>query len=172
MEDNQRKVLLDWMRKIHQNEYAHRFQSLAWNDWHYIFSVSALIGGVIIGALSAFNEIEIPLKYSILAFLGLIVALCSGLQTFLKPQELAEEHKQTSGKYESLRHRIEFLLQFENNTETVSIETEKVRKEWDNINSLNTWERIYRKARNKVKDFDKYPEELSFLDTLKKNNHN
>ena len=30
MTDEQRKMLLDWMRKVHQLEYAHRFESIKW----------------------------------------------------------------------------------------------------------------------------------------------
>ena len=167
MENKQQLLLLDWMRKIHQNEYAHRFQSTSWSNVHYILGIISLLGGAIIASLSALCEFESPYKNAILAIVGLIVAICAGLLTFLKPQELSEKHKHTSARYEQLRHRIEFLLTFDYNDPQLKSKTENLKADWDEVDSLNVWEFIFKKAKNKVKGFEKYPVELSFLDSQK-----
>ena len=46
--DKQKRVLLDWMRKIHQLEYAHRFESLKWANAHKWIGISAFVLSLII----------------------------------------------------------------------------------------------------------------------------
>jgi uncharacterized membrane protein YgaE (UPF0421/DUF939 family) len=163
MKDKQQLLLLDWMRKIHQNEYAHRFQSTSWSNVHYLLGVTSLLGGTIIAALSSFCEFEGTYKNSIIAIVGLLIAICSGLITFLKPQEASEKHKHTSSRYEQLRHRTEFLLTFEDDDDKLKEKVEALKQDWDEIDSLNVWEYIFTKAKKKVNSFDKYPTELSFI---------
>ena len=38
-----------------------------------------------------------------------------------------------------------------------------IREEWENLDNVNASEKNYRKAKSKVKGFNKYPEELGFL---------
>lgn len=169
MNNEQEILLLDWMRKIHQLEYAHRFESLKWNDWNYWLGIPSLIIGSVIGAVSAFCDIENTIKNVILSFGGIIIAILTGLQTFLKPQELSEKHKIVSSNYEKIRHQIEYLIVFEKENNVISIEIEKIRNEWNSIETLNASESNFIKAKKRVEKFEKYPKELGFLKDQKNN---
>jgi len=166
MKDNQRLMLLDWMRKIHQLEYAHRFESVRWSKWNYKLGIPALIIASIVGAVSGFKELDETAKNIITATGGVSAAILTGLQTFLKPQEHSEKHKSTSSVYEKLRHRIEFLLQFETDMEKIKLEVEKIRNDWNGIDALNVADSNFKDAKNRVNGFRKYPKELGFLDTI------
>lgn len=164
MKEQTRKLILDWMRKIHTMEYANRFQSISWKKTNLWLGIPALILGVLIAAvpkvdaLSGFVSTIIPIG-------GLLIAILTGLQTFLKPTEKAEAFRKMSVRYEELRHKVELLLQVE--TE-VAAQTglEKIRKDWAGIDSLNVSNKRFADAKTKVKGFNKYPEELGFLDNI------
>jgi hypothetical protein len=62
MKDNQRKMILDWMRKIHQLEYAHRFESLKWSRIHNVVGYT-MFGLSTIIAFS-YRMPPLPIKYT------------------------------------------------------------------------------------------------------------
>ena len=97
MEINQKKVVIDWMRKIHTLEYGHRFQSLRWTRINFWLGFPSLILATVIGTVSAIpNENHCIPKEFIASLGGIIVAILTGLQTFLKPTESAEKHRASS----------------------------------------------------------------------------
>ena len=173
--DKQRRVLLDWMRKIHQLEYAHRFESLKWSKTHKWIGISAFILSLIIAFSFRFPGVEVTtyenlpffLKQNFfVAFGATCVAILSGLQTFLKPNEKAVLHQTTGSNYEKLRHRIELILNFEYSEWELKRRTELIKEEWEGLDAINVSEKNFMKGKNKAKSFNKYPEELSFLDTI------
>jgi hypothetical protein len=164
MDESKKKMILDWMRKIHTLEYAHRFESVDWQRTNYWLGVPALIIAAIVAALASMCEIKDEIYTKMLLAVGSIcVAILTGLQTFLKPSELAQKHRAASATYENLRHKIEYLLQFRPNAYNLDAELEKIRTEWMQIDSLNSSMKNFNKAKTKVKEFAKYPDELSFL---------
>lgn len=167
MNKKHQEVLLDWMRKIHQLEYAHRFESMDLNKWNYRLGIPALLLGAIIGSVSVIDTWSGITKDIFLSTSGIIVALLSGFQTFVKPQELAEKHKTISSHYEQLRHKIELLLNSESNNESIEAKMEEILREWNNIDAESVSEKIYQQAKEKVKKYQKYPEELGFLESQK-----
>ena len=164
MNDTQKKMLLDWMRKIHQLEYAHRFESMNWNKWNYYFGVPSIIIAAIVGAISGICDIDTTLKNVVISIAGVIVAVLTGLQTFLKPQEQSEKHKLSSTTYEKLRHKLEYLMQFETDPNKIMVEAEKIRNDWQSVESLNVSDSNFLAAKKKVNGFNKYPDELGFLE--------
>lgn len=165
MTENQKKMLLDWMRKIHQMEYAHRFESMSWNKWNYWLGVPAIIIAAVVGAVSGMCEINEVYKNMAISFAGIVIAILAGLQTFLKPQEYTEKHKAVSSSYEKLRHKLEFLLQFETDPNQIKVEAEKIRDEWNGYETLNVTDYNFKLAKDRIKSLNKYAEELSFLET-------
>ena len=167
MNKKQQEVLLDWMRKIHQLEYAHRYESMDLNKWNYRLGIPALLLGAIIGSVGVINAWNGVTKDIFLSTAGIIVALLSGFQTFVKPQELAEKHKTISSNCEQLRHKIELLLNSETNNEDTEAKLEVILREWNNIDAESVSEKFFLQAKEKVKKFQKYPEELGFLESHK-----
>lgn len=172
MTDEKRKMILDWMRKIHQLEYANIYQSIYWSNMEKAIGISAFALSTFIACSYRFPGLE-PEKFAKLPFilkhefmiplLTTIVAVLTGLQTFLKPGEKSESHRKLGNNYEKLRHKIEpvltgNLLEYELNQKI-----ESIRKEWENMEYLNVSPANFDKGKKRVKSLNKYPEELGFL---------
>jgi hypothetical protein len=88
MDEKLRRMLFDWMRKIHQLEYAHCYQSIFWANLEKWIGISAFIISTIVAFLYRFPKLEIAwFQDYLLPFVLLIVAVLTGIQTFLKPRE-------------------------------------------------------------------------------------
>ncbi|SHG16426.1 SLATT domain-containing protein [Flagellimonas flava] len=175
MNEFQRKMLLDWMRKVHQLEYAHRFESIKWVKFHERIGYGAFVLSIIIAFSFRFPEVDaktfegLPffLKQNFfVAFASTVVALLTGLQTFLKPNEKAEQHKNTGSNYERLRHRIEFILTTPFSKTETKNRIELIKEEWENLDAINVSDKNFGKGKDKVKTFGKYPKELDFLEDV------
>lgn len=167
MNENLRRMLLDWMRKIHQLEYAHCYQSIFWSTFEKWIGITAFIISTIVAFSYRFPKLEIPwVQDYLLPFVLLIVAILTGLQTFLKPSEKAENHKRIGFNYEKMRHSIELILNTNMTDENRTREIEIIKNEWADLKSVYVSNRKFKKGKKTVKDLKKYPEELSFLDTI------
>lgn len=167
MDESLRRMLLDWMRKIHQLEYAHCYQSIFWSTFEKWIGITAFIISTIVAFSYRFPKLEIPwVQDYLLPFVLLIVAILTGLQTFLKPSEKAENHKRIGFNYEKMRHSIELILNTNMTDENRTREIEIIKNEWADLKSVYVSNRKFKKGKKTVKDLKKYPEELSFLDTI------
>lgn len=164
MTDQTRKLILDWMRKIHTMEYANRFQSITWKNTNLWLGIPSLIIGVLIAAVPKLDAVS-EFVGTIIPIGGLLIALLTGLQTFLKANEKAEAFRKMSVRYEELRHKVELLIQVESEV-AAQAGLEKIRKDWAGIDSLNVSNKHFKEAKEKVKGFNKYPEELGFLENV------
>lgn len=172
MKDVQRKMILDWMRKIHQLEYAHRFESLKWEKRRFITGILAFSISTIIAFSFRFPKVE-PILFDQLpliihhnyfvAIASFVVAILTGYQTFTKPNEKALTHKNTGSSYEKLRHRIEFVLTSEFSDWELNKRIEMIKEEWEGLDAINVSEKYFNEGKKKVKSFKKYPKELDFL---------
>lgn len=157
-------MLLDWMRKIHQLEYAHCFQSLYFSKIERRIGVWAFVLSTVVAFTYRFPFVSLPwIKEYVLPTLLFIVAILTGYQSFIKPGEKAETHRKLGLEYERLRHKIETILTSQINSPSISQLVDETKANWDSINTLYVNERHYTKAKIKVKSFKKYPEELGFL---------
>jgi hypothetical protein len=171
----QEKMILDWMRKIHQLEYAHRYESLQWIMRHKIIGISAFALSTIIAFSYRFPKVDIDtyerLPFFIkqdffVAFSATAVAILTGLQTFLKPNEKAELHKNTGSGYEKLRHKIELILTTQHSDWELKNKIESIKDEWEGLDAINVTNRNFEQGKKKVRSFKKYPKELDFLDDV------
>jgi hypothetical protein len=172
MTEPQRKMILDWMRKIHQLEYAHRFESLKWEKRRYITGILAFSISTIIAFSFNFPKVEPETLVLLPAFLhhnyfiaiaSFIVAMLTGYQTFTKPNEKALTHKNTGSSYEKLRHRIEFVLTTEFQEWELKKRIEMIKEEWEGLDAINVSKKYFDEGKKKVQSFNKYPKELDFL---------
>ncbi len=157
-------MLLDWMRKIHQLEYAHCFQSLYYNKVERRTGFWTFALSTIVAFTYRFPFINYPyIKEYVLPTLLFIVALMTGYQSFIKPGEKAETHRKLGLEYERIRHQIETILTSGLSPSNIDDSIIQVKSNWDSLNTLYVNERHYTAAKLKVKSFQKYPEELAFL---------
>ncbi|ADB36127.1 SLATT domain-containing protein [Spirosoma linguale] len=159
-------LLLDWMRKIHQLEYAHCYQSLFYTNLEKRIGLSSFILTTTVAFTYRFPFINYPwLKEYILPLLAFIVAILTGYQTFIKPGEKSETHRKLGLEYEKIRHDIEplYLLASDPQNPELEIRTKEIKSKWDSLNTLYVNEFYYKKAKEKVKSFNKYPKELDFI---------
>ncbi|OOV19250.1 SLATT domain-containing protein [Flavobacterium sp. LM4] len=170
--DQKKTMLLDWMRKIHQLEYAHCFQSLYYSKLEKRIGISAFVLSTLVAFSYRFPAVEnicfntyffFLKKEYLLPFILLVVALLTGLQTFLKPNEKAENHRKIGLEYEKIRHNIEIVLTKEQTETEIDLRIKEVKKKWDVLNTVYVDDKYFAQGKEKVKSFKKYPKELSFL---------
>lgn len=172
MTEIQRKMLLDWMRKIHQLEYAHRYESIKWEKRRYITGLGAFILSTIIAFSFRFPKLSAD-TYELLpiflhhnyfiAITSFIIAILTGYQTFTKPNEKALTHKNIGSNYEKLRHRVEYVLTTEFQEWELKKRIEMIKEEWEGLDAINVSKKYFEEGKQKVKSFNKYPKELDFL---------
>jgi hypothetical protein len=174
--EKKKTMLLDWMRKVHQLEYAHCYQSEYYRKIEKRIGISAFVLSTMVAFSYKFPEIKNEWfntylffldKDYFLPFLLFIVALFTGLQTFLKPNEKSDIHRKLGLEYEKIRHTIEITLTKEESELNIDRDILKIKKSWDSMNTIYVMERYFAEAKNKVKKFEKYPKELSFLEDVK-----
>lgn len=159
-------LLLDWMRKIHQLEYAHCYQSLSYSRIEKWIGISSFLLTTIIAFTYRFPFINYPwVKEYLLPLIAFIVAILAGYQAFIKPGEKSETHRKLGLEYEKIRHEIEPLYLRASDPQYPELEarTDKIKITWDSMNTLYVNECYYQQAKDKVKSFNKYPKELDFI---------
>lgn len=176
MTDKQHKMMLDWMRKIHQLEYAHRYESLYYSRFEKVVGISAFVVTTLVAFSYRFPSVEPDTFDSLPFFLkhnffvpmaSTIAAILTGLLTFLKPSERSETHKKTGSSYEKLRHRIELIItSAELSDKEFSKKMASIKEDWDSLDAINVSNKYFLEGKSKVKSFKKYPKELSFLDDV------
>lgn len=164
---NQKELmLLDWMRKIHQLEYAHCFQSLYYSKVEKCIGISAFVLSTAVAFTYRFPFIGYPcVKEYVLPMILFIVAILTGYQSFIKPGEKSETHRKLGIEYEKIRHEIETILTGKLNDPKLDTLISTVKSKWDSLNTLYVNQRHYDDAKSKVKSFNKYPKELEFIKT-------
>lgn len=163
--EQQKKLILDWTRKIHTLEYAHRYESLSKDSLNLWLGVPSIIIAALISALPSLALPSFPEFKSYLVFIGSIgacaVAVMGGLQTFIKPSELAEKHRFYSTIYEDLRHRLELILLSDNSSsEQLTEKLNQLKAEWDRLHTPNVSAINWAKAKQQVTRLKTYPEAL------------
>lgn len=162
---NQKELmLLDWMRKIHQLEYAHCFQSLYYSKIERLIGIGAFVLSTVVAFAYRFPFVNYLLvKEYILPLILFIVAILTGYQSFIKPGEKAETHRKLGLEYEKIRHKIETIITGKLNDQNLDNYINEVKGKWDSLNTLYVNKRHYDTAKAKVKSFNKYPKELDFI---------
>lgn len=176
MTEEQKNMLLDWMRKVHQLEYAHRYESLFWSNVHFWVGLSAFGLSLFIAFSFRFpsvdsetfeNLIWIGRHSNFVAIGSTLVALLAGYQTFTKPSEKSELHRITGSNYEKLRHNIEMVITSGCSGREYNKKLKQIKLEWDSLDAINVGPRYFNRGKEMAKSFKKYPEELGFLATRK-----
>jgi len=175
MTEERKKMILDWMRKVHQLEYAHRYQSINYVKIERCLGISAFVITTLIAfsyrfpkvGPETFQRLPFVVKHEFFVpFTSFLAAVLTGLITFLRPNERSETHKKTGSNYEKLRHRIELLITSQLGDSDVDKELNEIKKEWDSLDAINVADRFFVKGKEKVKSFNKYPKELDFLEDI------
>lgn len=173
MNQCQRKMIIDWMRKIHQLEYAHCYQSVWYSKLDTYLGLSAFALTTIVAFVYRFPDINSELvqnynlgflkkEYSV-PFLSLLAALATGFLAFLKASEKASLHQKIGMSYEMLRHEIEIFLTSATTSEVAEVEIKRIEKAWNDLNTAYLSNKNFKKGKETIKMLNKYPEPLSFL---------
>jgi uncharacterized membrane protein YgaE (UPF0421/DUF939 family) len=162
MDKGKQNVVLDWIRKIHILEHAHRLESIHWKNVNLMFGIPALIISAIVAPINAIEETSICLTIST-TIAGVVVAILVGLQTFLKPGQIGEQHRQASNTFEKLRHKFEYIYEFEEDEKILDSEVNKLRETWGEIDQLNVSQNNFKEASKWIEDSKKYPESFTLV---------
>jgi uncharacterized membrane protein YgaE (UPF0421/DUF939 family) len=157
MDKKKQNVVLDWMRKIHLLEHAHRLESIQWKKRNNWLGIPSLIIASLIAPIGGIDALKGCFLMNLISILGgVLVAILVGLQTFLKPSEIAEKHRQTSNTFEKLRHKLEYIFEFAGDNE-IDAEIDKIRTQWEKIDQLNVSQSNFKKAAEWIDKSNKYP---------------
>lgn len=156
--EQQKNLALDWTRKIHTLEYAHRYESLDKQNLNLAFGIPAIIISALISTKILNLTGQSECTQIITGAGAAIVAILTGLQTFLKPGEIAEKHRTSSVTYEDLRHRLEILLATDNlDSATLLDKLNQLKAEWSRLHTPNVSTKNWLKAKAQVKSLEAYP---------------
>jgi hypothetical protein len=161
----QKLLALDWMRKIHTLEHAHRIESRHLNTFSEILSWSMVgIPAIISGLLFYLNKLTDSKEYLILwvAILSGISVLIGTINKVIKPSDLSEKHRLNSQKFEHLRHKLEKIVVF-NNDESLDLVLSEIQSEWEELTLYNVKEKNFKQASKMIQIMKIYPEKFSFL---------
>ena len=162
---------MDWARKVHQLEYAHCYESLLYSNINNVIGILTLIITSMVAATYQFPAISAKEYQSLPAILkqdyfvatfSSITVIFTAILTLLRPGEKAEKHRTLGNEYEKIRHEFEKILTYDLSDFSIEHKAEQTKLRWDDINTLYVNRHNYSRAKRKVKDFNKYPEELSF----------
>lgn len=163
-------LLLDWMRKLHQLEYAHCFQSLYYTNLEKWIGISSFALTTVVAFTYRFPFVNfLWVKEYILPLIAFIVAILTGYQAFIKPGEKSETHRKLGLEYEKIRHDAEQLYLYISDLQTIELDLKlkEIKRKWDGLNTIYVNESYYKQAKDKVKSFNTYPKELNFIQELK-----
>lgn len=163
------------MRKIHQLEYAHRYESIYWEKFDNWTGLTAFGLSTFIAFTYQFPAME-PAAYAKLCILfkssffvpfgSTVVAVLTGVQIFLKPSDKSNLHRSAGHTYEILRHRIEKILTSEYSESKINERIDTIQKEWEDVNPPSVKPRHFIAGKKEVNKLNKYPEPLPFLDDI------
>ena len=165
MKSSQKLLILDWLRKVHKLEWAHRFESQKWKKTNFILGITSLVLASIVSMVPNLPGVESDLVKIIVPIVSGVVAIISGLQTFLKPSEISEKFRTKSDELEALRHHIEEMLEFSDENESQEDRNQKletIRTKWSKIGSLNASDKNFQKAGHRIDALNRYPKHLTF----------
>jgi hypothetical protein len=160
MNEVQRRLVLDWMRKVHRLEYAHRYASLTKERLNWWLGIPAAVISSVIAAQVTAPWLPNERVQAAIGLGATLIAILVGLQTFLKPSEASEKHRSASAAYEDLRHRLELILSFEESPKKVVEELARLKAEWDRLETPNVSARAWRRAKEQLDKIGTYPEAL------------
>lgn len=161
----QKLLALDWMRKIHTLEHAHRMESRYLNTFSEILSWSMVgIPAIISGLTFYLNKLPDSKEDLILwvAILAGISVLLGTINKVIKPSDLSEKHRLNSQKFEHLRHKLEKYIVF-NNDERLDLVLSNIQSDWEDLTLYNVKEKNFERASNMIRKMKIYPENLAFL---------
>lgn len=175
MNESQRKMLLDWLRKVHQLEYAHRYESLDWARLSRPVEIAALSIATVVAFSYQFPTVTLEEHASLPAIVrhevfvplaSLAVALLTAVSTLLRPCDKADFHRSIGAAYEALRHDLEAIITRNPRADDIPEALAPWKARWDGMEAPNVSQRNFRKGKERAYSLNKYPEELSFLEDL------
>lgn len=103
------ELLQNWYFRAKRSQLAHRFAAKELSRLHLLMGALAVVLSTIAGT-SIFASLEKELSgYGriVVGILSLVVALLSGLQTFLRLDDLSSKHQRADASFSAIRGQIE-----------------------------------------------------------------
>jgi hypothetical protein len=160
LNDDQWALVMDWMRKLHTLEYAHRYESIRGGRLNLTLGVPVVATSALSSAQVAMPGLDSTLAQALVGSGAAVVGVLAALLTFLKPAEVAEKHRAASFQYEALRHRLEFLLTFNQESNDLVPKLSRLKEEWEALKTPNVTTRTWTRAKARVTEVGTYPESL------------
>ncbi len=153
-------LVLDWMRKLHTLEYAHRYESMRAERTNLMLGIPVVVASALAGVQAAVPGLDSTLARVLGGLGAAAVGVLAALLTFFKPAEVAEKHRAASFQYESLRHRLEFLLTFARESNDITAELARLKEDWEALATPNVSSGTWTRAKAQVTRLGTYPEQL------------
>jgi hypothetical protein len=166
-------MAIDWMRKVHQLEYANRYASLFWARLSRPIEFLALAIATVVAfsyqfpriSAAEYAELTPVLRQEVFVPLAsLIVALLTAITAFVRPQDKAETYRRAAEGYEKLRHDLELILTEDPAASDAPAALKAWKSRWESLDAPNVGPTFFLRGKQKVTSLSKYPVELGFLE--------
>ena len=150
-------LLEDWHRRAQESQFAH-FGAANWlSRCHLLLGVpavmlSAIVGTTIFATLQEQSNLYLQI---VIGLVSLIAASVVALQTFLKLEERAENHRTAGAAYGAIRRQIQQILYSSGGENELDI-VNKIRSRLDDLalESPKVSERIWNKTEKKLAKYN------------------
>lgn len=154
---NLKNRLIDELDRIEEDALhsmkGHYNASARWRFWHLILGIANVIFSVIAG-ITAFSQLDTLIKYA-----TIIVAILTGLTTFLECSQKAENHKTSGHSFLRIKNKARYLKEVKSemlDEKDFETSVNELLEQKDELNSasLAIPEFAYNKAKKDIKNGD------------------
>ena len=114
MDDNSKKLLLEWQRRVREHRTVHYEASKHYERRNLFLGIPVVVLTTVVGTsvFAALGKSVNPAAQIAVGLCSVIAAIFAGLQTFLRYAERAEKHRVVAVRYGALNREFEQLLAF------------------------------------------------------------
>lgn len=136
--EQQIELLLHWARNAKRAQFAHYRMADLYTKRYRLIGLSITVITVISGSsvLADFSKQFPNLEEAIKLLIGLSVLLAgamSGIQTFLRLDEVAAKHRSAGGSYSALKRHLDQVLAISKSKDIVESEFNELRTKFDDL---------------------------------------
>ena len=131
MTENQKQTMLKWRSRYKRAQLAHSYTAISYGRYHLWLGVLLIVLTTASCVLIFAGNDDMPNWLSPLV--GISAALFAYLQTFLQLSEKADSHRAVARRYGALKKKLEYLIEFEHDSEDMTEKVNAIRIKEDEI---------------------------------------
>jgi hypothetical protein len=152
-------LLTEWKQHLRVSRATHYETAKQLSKTNIAIGISAIVSSAIVGtSILATVQETVNTNLKIVAGLvSVLAAVLGGIQTFLRLEERAENHRASGAKYSALIREIDEVLAYSQKGRAISVDRVKnIREQYDKVTleASPTSQKVYEKALGIIKAYD------------------